>query len=123
MMAHTDVEAMDSSKAALEYAVEAVHVQHIIVLGHYGCKGVEDAITRPPTLSRLIKTWLDPISVLYQKTRRYDCDSIGRCSCSKLLSGKRLLNFATLDYPSAANRMAFRRLLLLTTVRRFLLHI
>lgn len=122
-MAHTDVGTMDSSKAAVEYAVESAHVQHIIVLGHYGCKGVEDVITRPPTLSRLIKAWLDPISLLYQKTRRYECDVTltVRDSCSQLLSGKRLLSFVTFDYPSAANRMVFSRHLLLTIVRRFLL--
>jgi carbonic anhydrase len=74
---HTNIanqyKSKDSSvKAAVEYAVESAHVQHIIVLGHYGCKGVEDVITRPPTLSRLIRTWLDPITLLYQKTRRQE---------------------------------------------------
>jgi hypothetical protein len=125
IITHADPGAMDSSKAAVEYAVESAHVQHIIVLGHYGCKGVEDVITRPPTLSRLIRTWLDPITLLYQKTRRYGCDTtltVGD-SCSPLLSGKRLLSFVTFDYPNEVNRMVFRRRLLLTTVRRLLLHV
>jgi len=75
IISHTNIanqyQSKDSSvKVAVDYAVESAGVQHIIVLGHYGCKGVEDAITRPPTLSRLIKAWLDPISHLYRKTRR-----------------------------------------------------
>jgi carbonic anhydrase len=76
-ISHTNIanqyKSKDSSvKAAVDYAVESSKVQHIIVLGHYGCKGVEDAITRPPTLSRLIKAWLEPIFHLYRKTRRQE---------------------------------------------------
>jgi len=78
-VSHTNIanqyKSKDSSvKAAVDYAVESVKVQHIIVLGHYGCKGVEDAITRPQSLSRLMKGWLEPIIHLYQKTRR-DCQT------------------------------------------------
>ncbi|KAF5321501.1 hypothetical protein D9619_001508 [Psilocybe cf. subviscida] len=77
IISHTNIanqyKSKDSSaKAAVDYAVESAKVQHIIVLGHYGCKGVEDAITRPPTLSRLIKAWLEPIFHLYRKTRRQE---------------------------------------------------
>ncbi|KAJ3511743.1 hypothetical protein NLJ89_g3923 [Agrocybe chaxingu] len=59
-----------SADAAIAYAIESLRVQHIIVLGHYGCKGVEMAITRPPTVSDVIKDWLQPISDLYRRARR-----------------------------------------------------
>jgi carbonic anhydrase len=60
-----------SSDAAIAYAIESGHVQHIFVLGHYGCKGVEMAITRESNkASRQIKSWIKPISDLYARTRR-----------------------------------------------------
>jgi len=59
-----------SAKAAVAHAVESMHVQHIIVLGHYGCKGVETAITKSTKASRTIRDWVKPISDLYSKSRR-----------------------------------------------------
>jgi len=60
----------DSAEASLAYAAESVHVQHIIVLGHYGCKGVETAVTMPQKTSKFIKDWIQPIADLYRKSRR-----------------------------------------------------
>lgn len=60
----------DSAEASLAYAAESEHVQHIIVLGHYGCKGVETAITMPEKTSKFIKDWIQPISDLYHRSRR-----------------------------------------------------
>lgn len=60
----------DSAEASLAFAAESVHVQHIIVLGHYGCKGVETAITMPSKTSKFIKDWIQPIADLYQRSRR-----------------------------------------------------
>jgi carbonic anhydrase len=45
--------------SALEYAVEALKVQRVIVCGHYGCGGVR-AATEPETRS-LTDHWLEPI--------------------------------------------------------------
>ncbi len=45
--------------SALEYAVEALGVQRIIVCGHYGCGGVR-AATEPDTRT-LADHWLEPI--------------------------------------------------------------
>ncbi|KAF8971060.1 carbonic anhydrase [Flammula alnicola] len=59
-----------SADAAIAHAIESMHVQHIIILGHYGCKGVETAITQSNTASRLVKSWVKPISDLYSRTRR-----------------------------------------------------
>ncbi|KAF9472137.1 carbonic anhydrase [Pholiota conissans] len=60
-----------SADAAISYAIESGHVQHIIVLGHYGCKAIEMAITRDSIkASRQIKSWIKPIANLYARTRR-----------------------------------------------------
>jgi len=61
-----------SANAAVAYAIESLHVQHIIVLGHYGCKGVETAITKSTTASRMVRDWVKPISDLYSKSRRQE---------------------------------------------------
>lgn len=50
--------------SALEYAVEALRVQRIIVCGHYCCGGVR-AATEPETRS-LTDHWLEPIRRLAQ---------------------------------------------------------
>ncbi|PPQ89728.1 hypothetical protein CVT25_014129 [Psilocybe cyanescens] len=56
--------------AAVAYAVETLNVQHIIVLGHYGCKGVEAAITQSSKTSGLVRNWLRPITDMYSISRR-----------------------------------------------------
>ncbi|KDR75268.1 hypothetical protein GALMADRAFT_249264 [Galerina marginata CBS 339.88] len=61
-----------SADAAVAYAIESLHVQHIIVLGHYGCKGVETAIAKSDKSSRLVRNWVKPISDLYSSSRRQE---------------------------------------------------
>jgi len=61
-----------SANAAVAHAIESMHVQHLIVLGHYGCKGVETAITKSTTVSRTVRDWVKPISDLYSKSRRQE---------------------------------------------------
>jgi len=58
-----------SVSAAVSYAVES-QVQHIIILGHYGCKGAEAAITMSQKVNKLIRTWIKPIAELYSTSRR-----------------------------------------------------
>ena len=56
-----------SCLAVLQYAIEALGVQHIIVCGHYGCGGVQ-AAWEDRRLG-LVDNWLRPIrdlSLLYQ---------------------------------------------------------
>lgn len=53
----------DSVKAALEYAVLHLKVQHIIVCGHTGCGGVTAAIE--DNVDGSIKSWISPIRKLY----------------------------------------------------------
>lgn len=52
MVVHTDLNCL----SVLQYAVEALKVQHIIVCGHYGCGGVQAALDDAKL--GLIENWL-----------------------------------------------------------------
>ncbi|MFI5312351.1 MAG: carbonate dehydratase [Gemmatimonadales bacterium] len=52
IVVHSDLNCL----SVLQYAVEVLHVEHIIVCGHYGCGGVEAAWRRTPL--GLIDNWL-----------------------------------------------------------------
>jgi len=52
IVVHSDLNCL----AVLQYAVEVLRVEHIIVCGHYGCSGVEAAWKRTPL--GLIDNWL-----------------------------------------------------------------
>ncbi|NEM98746.1 carbonic anhydrase [Pontibacter burrus] len=54
--------------AVLEYAVEALDVQHIIVCGHYCCGGVEAAYRG--TASGVVENWISPIRDIYIQNRQ-----------------------------------------------------
>lgn len=51
--------------SVLEFAIEHLEVQHIIICGHYGCGGVERALSGES--SALVDHWLQPIVMLYRK--------------------------------------------------------
>jgi carbonic anhydrase len=53
--------------SVLEYAVDHLKVQHVIVCGHYGCAGVEQAIS--DRRGYLVDHWLQPLSMFYRKHR------------------------------------------------------
>jgi carbonic anhydrase len=61
LVIHTDF----SCLSVLQYAVDVLKVQHIIVCGHYGCGGVEAAILNQPL--GLIDNWLGHIRDLVEK--------------------------------------------------------
>jgi len=52
LVEHTDVNCL----SVLQYAVDVLHVKHVIVCGHYGCGGVRAAMTAQPL--GLIDNWL-----------------------------------------------------------------
>lgn len=52
IVVHTDLNCL----SVLEFAVQLLHVPHIIVCGHYGCGGVQAAWSRKPV--GLVDNWL-----------------------------------------------------------------
>lgn len=60
LVIHTDMNLL----SVLQYAVEVLKVEHVIVCGHYGCGGVQAAL-RNDSLG-LIDNWLRFIKDLYQ---------------------------------------------------------
>jgi carbonic anhydrase len=60
VVVHTDMNLM----SVLQYAVEVLKVQHVIVCGHYGCGGVRAAIS--DDYHGLIDKWLRNIKDVYR---------------------------------------------------------
>lgn len=61
-----------STDAAITYAIEDLGVKHIIVLGHYGCPGVQKAIAESKTNNHPVTKWIKPIADFYKKARRQE---------------------------------------------------
>lgn len=61
MVVHTDLNFL----SVLQYAVDVLHVKHIIVCGHYNCGGVFAAIGNSDT--GLVNKWLRNIKEVYEK--------------------------------------------------------
>lgn len=60
MVIHTDFNML----SVVQYAVEVLHVKHVIVCGHYGCGGVKTAMGRMHL--GLINKWLRHIKDVYR---------------------------------------------------------
>ena len=61
VVVHTDMNLL----SVLYYAVEVLHVKHVIVCGHYGCAGVIAAMSN--TDNGFVNNWLRNIKEVYQK--------------------------------------------------------
>lgn len=59
-----------STNAAITYAIEDLGVQHIIVLGHYGCSAIQKAIVAPKTSNSPVLKWIKPVTDFYKIARR-----------------------------------------------------
>lgn len=58
IVTHSDLNAL----SVLEFAVEVLKVEHIIVCGHYGCGGVKAALDDKE--HGLVDNWLEPIKAI-----------------------------------------------------------
>lgn len=70
MVIHSDM----SMLSVLDYAVNVLEVKHIIVCGHYGCGGVQAALTNRSF--GLIDNWIRHIKDVYRLHQR-ELDKIG----------------------------------------------
>lgn len=61
LVVNTDI----SAQSVIQYAVEVLQVKHVIVCGHYGCGGVQAAMTNQSL--GLIDNWLRNIKDTHQK--------------------------------------------------------
>ena len=51
--------------SVLEYAIDTLGVRHVMVVGHYGCGGVQRAMVE--RRGALVDHWLQPISMFFRK--------------------------------------------------------
>jgi carbonic anhydrase len=60
LVLHSDI----NCQSVLQYAVQVLHVEHIIICGHYGCGGIKAALSDKKL--GLIDNWLRNIKELYK---------------------------------------------------------
>jgi carbonic anhydrase len=53
--------------SVLEFAVDHLKVEHVVVCGHYGCGGVQQALAQ--TRGSMLDHWLQPLTMMYHKHR------------------------------------------------------
>jgi len=70
VVTHTDLNCL----SVLQYAIDVLRVEHVIVCGHYGCGGVHAALRNAQ--HGLIDNWLRHIKDVYQANRAV-LDAIG----------------------------------------------
>lgn len=64
IIVHTDLNCL----SVLQYAVEILKVEHIIICGHYGCGGIHAAMNKHQL--GLIDNWLRNIKDIYRKNQK-----------------------------------------------------
>jgi len=65
LVMHTDFNCL----SVVQFAVEVLKVEHVLITGHYGCGGVKAALVEHDM--GLIDNWLHSVSVLAQKHRAF----------------------------------------------------
>jgi carbonic anhydrase len=64
-----------NSESSVAYSIKVLGIQHVIVLGHYGCGGVAAAIASPPSApidatDNIVQAWIQPIRDLFETSDR-----------------------------------------------------
>ncbi|MBA5606838.1 carbonate dehydratase [Duganella sp. FT3S] len=65
VVVHSDLNCL----SVLQFAIDVLKVKHVIIVGHYGCKGVHAAMTG--TRVGLADNWLRHVQDVHQKHERY----------------------------------------------------
>ncbi len=65
VVVHSDLNCL----SVLQFAVDVLKVKHVIIVGHYGCKGVHAALTGVRV--GLVDNWLRHVQDVNQKHERY----------------------------------------------------
>lgn len=65
VVVHSDL----NSLSVLQFSTEVLKVKHVIIVGHYGCKGVHTALTGGRV--GLVDNWLRHVQDVAQKHERY----------------------------------------------------
>lgn len=65
VVVHTDLNCL----SVLQFAIDVLQVEHIIVCGHYGCSGVHAALSRKRV--GLADNWLRHVQDVHQKHEKY----------------------------------------------------
>jgi carbonic anhydrase len=73
LVLHADI----NSQSVIQYAVEVLKVEHVVICGHYGCGGVKAALEKNKL--GLIDNWLGNIREIY-KANKDEIDSIDNSS-------------------------------------------
>ena len=53
--------------SVLEFAIDHLKVEHVVVCGHYGCGGVQQTLAS--TRGSMLDHWLQPLTMMYHKHR------------------------------------------------------
>lgn len=69
LVLHSDI----NSQSVIQYAVEVLKVEHVVICGHYGCGGIKAALENNKL--GLIDNWLGNIKEIY-KANKDEIDSI-----------------------------------------------
>ena len=64
-----------NSQSVIQYAIDVLKVQHVIVCGHYGCGGVRAALDRLRPELALLNKWLMHVKDVY-RLNRDDIDAL-----------------------------------------------
>src|SRR6188508_3687420 len=79
VVVHSDLNCL----SVLQYAVEVLRVEHVIVCGHYGCGGVEAAWKRTPL--GLIDNWLRHVQDIADRHRPLFTRAMSATQCTDRL--------------------------------------